>query len=76
MRHTEANKGRVVASGYDNGIIRVLSITEDDIHILKSFKAHDDPIAICKYSADMKMLVTGSVNGDIFFFECDGNQDL
>lgn len=72
MNHTEANKGRVVAAGFDNGIVRVLSMTEDDIHILKSFKAHDDPISICKYSADMKMLITGSVAGDIFFFECDG----
>ena len=24
----------------------------------------------------MKMLVTGSDKGDIFFFECDGSQDL
>jgi hypothetical protein len=76
MNHSEANKGRVCCAGFDNGIVRVLSMTEDDIHILKSFKAHDDPIAVCKYSADMKMLVTGSIKGDIFFFVCDGGQDL
>lgn len=29
-----------------------------------------------RYSADMKMFVTASVAGDVFFFECDGTQDL
>ena len=76
MAHTDANKGRVCAAGFDNGVIRILSMTEDDMHMLKAFKAHDDPIAVCRYSKDLKMFVTGSVNGDIFFFECDGSKNL
>lgn len=76
MPHHDANKGRVAAAGFDNGLVRILQMTVDGMQILKAFKAHDDPITIMRYSADMKMFVTGSSKGDVFFFECDGTQDL
>jgi len=64
-------KGRVVAAGFDNGIVRVLMFTADGIQLLRSFKAHDDAISGMKYSSDLKMFVTASVTGDIFFFLTD-----
>lgn len=76
MPATDGNKGRICAAGFDNGIVRILSITADGLQILKSFKAHDDSIIGCKYSQDIKMFCTASVSGDIFFFECDGLSDL
>jgi len=76
MPFTEGNKGRICAAGFDNGIVRILSITADGIQILKSFKAHDEPVVGAKYSQDVKMLVTASATGDVFFFECDGLSDL
>jgi WD40 repeat protein len=50
MPATDGNKGRICAAGFDNGIVRILSITADGLQILKSFKAHDDSIIGCKYS--------------------------
>mmetsp|Transcript_35625 Transcript_35625/g.54476 ORF Transcript_35625/g.54476 Transcript_35625/m.54476 type:complete len:238 (+) Transcript_35625:896-1609(+) len=76
MSHTEGNKGRVIAAGFDNGIVRILCISADGIILLKSFKAHDDAIVKMKYSKDLKMMVTASVTGDIFFFEIDGLNDV
>lgn len=76
MPATDGNKGRICAAGFDNGIVRILSVTADGLQILKSFKAHDDAIVGCKYSQDIKMMCTASVAGDIFFFECDGLSDL
>jgi WD40 repeat protein len=76
MPHTEGNKGRVVAAGFDNGIVRIICIHADGIILLKSFKAHDDPIVKVKYSKDLKMFVTASKAGDIFFFEIDGLNDV
>lgn len=76
MPHTDGNKGRIIAAGFNNGIVRIISVTADGLQILKSFKAHDDSIVGAKYSADMKMLCTASVKGDVFFFNCDGLSDL
>jgi WD40 repeat protein len=73
---SDANKGRVCAAGFDNGIVRILAITADGIDILKSFKAHDDAIAGIKFTKDLKMCCTASKTGDVFFFEIDGNMDI
>lgn len=76
MPPSDANKGRIFAAGFNNGIVRIISVSADGIIILKSFKAHDDAIVGCKYSQDLKMFCTASVTGDIFFFNCDGMSDL
>jgi WD40 repeat protein len=76
MPHSDLNKGRVVAIGYKNGLIRVVAITADGVTLLKSFKAHDDAITGIKYSKDLKMMVTSSISGEMFFFECDGHRDV
>jgi len=75
LPHTDITKGRVVAVGFDNGIVRILSINADNIEILKSFKAHEDAIAGIKYSKDQKLCVTASVTGEIFFFIIDSAAD-
>lgn len=76
MPHSDINKGRCFAAGFDNGIVRILSVNAEGIVILKSFKAHDDPIIGLKYSADLKLFVTASNKGAIFFFDIDGNLDV
>ena len=76
MPFTEANKGRVCAIGFDNGIVRIVSVTADGLVILKAFKAHDDAIIRMQYSADLKLLCTASAAGDIFFFEISALSDV
>jgi WD40 repeat protein len=75
LPHTDVNKGRVFAAGFDNGIVRFLSIHTEGLDIMKSFKAHEDPILGIKFSKDLKCLVTASETGDVFFFEMDGEVD-
>lgn len=69
--HTDQNKGRIFAAGFDNGIVRVFRINTDGLDILKTFKAHEDGIMGIKFSKDLKMCVTGSKTGDVFFFMMD-----
>lgn len=76
MGHSDGNKGRICAVGFDNGLVRILSITADGIQLLKAFKAHDDAIACLKYTEDMKCLCSASKKGDVFFFETDGLNDV
>lgn len=42
---------------------------------MRAFKAHDESIIGVKFSADLKMCVTASTGGEIFFFEMDGHKD-
>jgi WD40 repeat protein len=69
MPYADANQGRILAVGFDNGIVRILLIGSHDFMILKTFKAHDSKVVKVKYSPDNTMLVTASENGDLFFFE-------
>lgn len=58
--------------GFNNGIVRILAIAEKNFEILKAFKASDQPITKVKYSPDQTMMVTASINGEIFFFNISG----
>ena len=69
MPYADANQGRILAVGFDNGIVRVLLIGSHDFMVLKAFKAHDSKIIKVRYSPDNTMFVTASENGDLFFFE-------
>jgi hypothetical protein len=64
-----------MAAGYDTGMVRIISVTADGLEILKCFRAHEDAIVGIKYSKDLKICVTASRTGDVFFFEIDGNSD-
>ena len=76
MPYTDANKGRNCAIGFDNGIVRIVCITADHLSLLKSFKAHDEGVISMKYAKDLRLLVTCSKAGHIFFFETDPNSDI
>jgi len=66
-----ANHGRVLVAGFDNGVVRVLQINRNEFQILNTFKAHDVPISKVKFSNDSMMLVSGAVDGTLFFFELE-----
>lgn len=68
MPYHDSNQGRILATGFDNGIVRVLLAGSHDFLILKAFKAHDSKVVRVKYAPDNSMFVTASVDGDIFFF--------
>jgi WD40 repeat protein len=76
MPHTDANKGRLCAIGFSNGIVRIVSVTADHLSLLKAFKAHDEAIVAMKFSRDLRLLVTASAAGNIFFFELDPHSDI
>jgi WD40 repeat protein len=63
MPRNELNLGRVVATGYENGIIRVLALNDSNFDILSSCKAHDSKIVKLKFAPDASMLVTASSDG-------------
>ena len=69
MPYSDSNQGRVLAVGFDNGIVRILLIGSHDFMILKAFKAHDSKVVRVKYSPGNTMLVTACEDGDIFFFQ-------
>lgn len=52
LNSSEANQGRVIAIGFDNGIVRILMMGSNDFTVLKAFKAHDSSIVKVKYSPD------------------------
>jgi hypothetical protein len=70
------NRGRVAAVGYDSGIVRVVSINERNVELNVVFKAHDAPVVKIAYAPSQTMLVTAARNGEIFFFETNGHQNL
>ena len=75
LPQTDANKGRLFVAGFDNGIVRFCNVNSEGVEIMKSFKAHDSAIVGVKFSADLKLCVTASVSGEIFFFDMDGHKD-
>jgi len=76
MPHAEANQGRVVSVGFDNGIVRTLLMGNQNFQILKAFKAHDKSIKKVKYAPDGSMLVTCDSGREIFFFETSAYEDV
>lgn len=76
LPYSEANQGKVVAAGFDNGIVRILMLGSHDFQILKAFKAHDSAVVRVKYAPDNTMLATASKTGEIFFFLISGHDNL
>jgi WD40 repeat protein len=76
MRRSEMNKGRVIACGFETGILRVLQLTDSEIEIAMVMKAHDDPIEFALYSPNQLTLITASKSGEIFFFDVNGHLEL
>jgi WD40 repeat protein len=76
LPQTDANKGRLFAAGFDNGIVRFMNVNTDGLEIMKAFKAHANAIVGVRYSQDLKICVTADVSGDVFFYEMDGHKDV
>ena len=76
MRKSDANKGRVAAIGYDDGIVRIVSVNDRKVELGVVFKAHDCAVKSVRYSPSQTMLVACSEKGNIFFFEVNGLGDL
>ena len=71
MPQNYANQGRVLATGFSNGILRILLLGNQNFQILKAFKAHDASIRKILYSPNGNSLLTLGVDDTIFFFELD-----
>jgi len=76
MRRSEQNKGRVVACGFETGILRILQLTDSSIEIAMVMKAHDGPIDYALYAPNQMTLCTASRTGEIFFFDINGHLEL
>jgi hypothetical protein len=76
IRRSDLNRGRVAAVGYDSGIVRIVSICASSVELNVAFKAHDAPVIKLAFSPAQTMLVTASRNGEIFFFETNGHNNL
>lgn len=71
MPYSNKNKGRVVAVGFENGIVRFLLLAEKGFFLLRALKVHPHGITQLKFSGDGRKLVVASEAGDLFFLECD-----
>lgn len=60
LKRSEANKGRVAALGFSNGIVRIVALAETQMQLVCSFKAHDTAVVKVKYSPDQSMFVAAS----------------
>lgn len=76
IRRSDLNRGRVAAVGYESGIVRVVSVNENEVELNLVFKAHDAPVTKVAYAPSQTMLVTAAHNGEIFFFETNGHNNL
>jgi hypothetical protein len=50
IKRSELNKGRVIAVGFDTGVVRILQLTDVGIELAMAMKAHDGPVIFIKFS--------------------------
>ena len=65
----QANHGRVVCTGFANGMIRLLFLGEDKFEVLDSLKVHDAPVKNLQYTPDGLHLVSVAEDNTLFFFD-------
>jgi WD40 repeat protein len=63
---TACPKGRTLAVGFADGVVRVLYRLPDKWKRLYSFKPHARPVTVLEYSRDGRLLATGSSDGTLF----------
>ena len=73
--------GKMVAVGFADGVVRVLSLGQEDVdHSSKNhqlsflrkmvFKPHNAPVMDISFSSDGNLLATSGSDGIVFFFQC------
>lgn len=73
---TPQNASRVIAAGFDTGIVRVMLLGNDDFKVLQALKVHDTAVTRVEYSPDGTKLATACNDGSIFFFTINPNNTL
>lgn len=73
---TGYNQGKVIAAGFDNGLVRLLYLGPEKFELLYAVKVHDTPVVKIKFSPSGRYLVTASSDNSIFFFEIGENSVL
>ena len=81
----DANASRVVAVGYNTGVVRVLLAGKEGFTILKAFKAHEYELndkgqpslwlKFMKFAPDGSIFASVTNTGEIFFFEISAMSD-
>lgn len=66
---TGYNQGKIVAAGFDNGLVRVLYLGPNSFELLSAVKVHDSAVVKMMFSANGKYLVTAGGDCTLFFFE-------
>ena len=66
---TGYNQGKIIACGFDTGIVRVLYLGPSSFELLISVKVHDAAVVKMQFSSNGKYLVTASADNSLFFFE-------
>jgi WD40 repeat protein len=62
---------RFIAAGFDNGIVRIVHLSKDKIHLLKAMKVHNNPIKSLSLSPNGETLAVLSSEGEIFFLHVE-----
>lgn len=66
---TGYNQGKIVAAGFDNGLIRLLYLGPNNFELLYSVKVHDSPVIKVKFAPNGKHFVSAANDNSVFFFE-------
>jgi WD40 repeat protein len=62
---------RFLAAGYDNGIVRIVHLSNDKIYLQKAMKVHNNPIKTLSLSPNGETLAVLSQEGEIFFLSVE-----
>ena len=67
-------EGRTIATGYADGVVRILARCKDGLQLKTAFKPHNVGVACLQYSPDGLHLATGATDGCVFFISSKGGE--
>jgi len=73
MPRNSKNLGRVLATGFAEGVVRIILLGNQNFQLLTAFKALDSDVVKVAYSPDGGCFVAAGSDGSIFFFEVNVN---
>lgn len=65
----EFNDAKVLAVGFDNGIVRMVYLSANNFELLGAWKVHDEGVVQLKFSPNGKYLASAGADNSLFFFE-------